>query len=330
MRLVRAFIACLLLGAAGPAPAAEVTVAVISDLNGSYGSGEYGPAVAAAVERIRALAPDLVISTGDMVAGQRPQPRLRPAELDELWSGFRAAVATPLEQAGIALAVTPGNHDASGYPGFEDERLAYRRAWAGREPPGLLDGGDFPFHYAFSLGDALFVAIDATRSGPLEPRQLAWLEGTLARHGPRYRWRVVYGHLPIRGVNRMRMPESLDDPALESLLVEHRVDVYLSGHHHAFYPAMHAGLAQVSQGCLGASPRPLVGADSASPRTVTVLVFGPDDQWRVGALAGPAFTTWLDVAGLPELIPTPGGVLERLDRAAGPGRIIGAAAGDAR
>lgn len=62
-------------------------IVVISDINGSYGSTEYNPRVKQAVERIQDMQPDLVISAGDMVAGQK-QPRLgsrvRPKLLFEI------------------------------------------------------------------------------------------------------------------------------------------------------------------------------------------------------------------------------------------------------
>lgn len=302
----------------GPAAADGLTVAVVSDLNGSYGSEQYGQAVHNAVERLAAMGPDLVIISGDMVAGQRPQPRLRSGELDRMWAVFRRDVAGRLDKAGISLAATPGNHDASDYPGFEAERAAYRRAWAGREPAGMVDRGDYPFHYAFAKGHALFIALDATRKGPLDPAQRAWLEGVLARHGDEYRWRVVFGHLPLHPVNDYRRPEILNDPELEGLLARAGVDVYLSGHHHAFYPGQHGGLAQVSQACLGASPRPLTGTAGRSPRAITVLEFRTDGAWRVGALEGPDFRGWLDATALPPAI----GDLVRLDRAGQPGVLV--------
>jgi len=37
-----------------------------------------------------------------------------------------------------------------------------------------------------------------------------------------------------------RENEILDDPALLALLYQHGVDVYASGHHHAFYAGMDA------------------------------------------------------------------------------------------
>ena len=110
-------------------PEPPLHVAVISDLNDSYGSTTYSRAVGDAVAKIIQLGPDLVLCTGDMVAGQQ-------AGLDygAMWDGFHEVVSEPLQDAGIPLAVTPGNHDASGYPAFEGEREVYADEWAARRP----------------------------------------------------------------------------------------------------------------------------------------------------------------------------------------------------
>ena len=60
--------------------AGALDVVVISDLNGSYGSVRYDARVKNAVARIIEMDPDLVISTGDMVAGQR-KPHLSEKEV---------------------------------------------------------------------------------------------------------------------------------------------------------------------------------------------------------------------------------------------------------
>src|SRR5690554_4418925 len=78
-------------------PSPEVfTVALVSDMNGSYGSTAYGAHVHNAVTwLIDTVKPDLVLSAGDMVAGQR-------GELDypAMWSSFHKTVTLPLASAG--------------------------------------------------------------------------------------------------------------------------------------------------------------------------------------------------------------------------------------
>jgi len=83
-------------------------IVLISDINGSYGSTNYNKRVNKAVEVIIGLQPGLVISAGDMVAGQK-QPLLDQANLDRMWASFKQVVADPLKEAGIDFIVSPGN-----------------------------------------------------------------------------------------------------------------------------------------------------------------------------------------------------------------------------
>ena len=113
---------CLLLIPFSKSMAAE-SIALISDLNGRYGSSSYDSRVTDAIETVIRLQPDLVICTGDMVAGQK-QPRLDADWLDRMWRGFNLTVADPLGREGIPLLVTPGNHDGSGFPEYALEQAA--------------------------------------------------------------------------------------------------------------------------------------------------------------------------------------------------------------
>jgi 3',5'-cyclic AMP phosphodiesterase CpdA len=303
------------------AEAATLRVAVISDLNSAYGSTRYEPGVAPAIARLVELHPDLVISTGDMVAGQRLHPPLeRPAVL-AMWAAFHAQVTDPVTAAGIPFAATPGNHDGSAYAGFALERAIYREQWQPRTQ-GLrfVDRGDFPFHYAFAMGDVLFVSLDATRVGALEPAQRAWLEALLEREGGNYRHRVVFGHLPVYPFAQGRETEVTADHDLERLLQRHGVELYLSGHHHAFYPGYHDGIRHVGQACLGAGPRKLIGDAARSERAVTWLEFD-EDETRISALVAPQLERRIDFTSLPASIRSRYGTLVRDDlrRQAPPG-----------
>jgi hypothetical protein len=313
-RTLPALVVGLLLAAIPPFAAAKtLRVAVISDLNGSYGSTSYEPGIAPAVARLVEMHPDLVISTGDMVAGQRLHPPLeRPAVL-AMWSAFHAQVTDPVTAAGIPFAATPGNHDASAYASFALERDIYREQWQGRGG-GLqfVDRGDFPFHYAFAMGDVLFVSLDVTRVGAIDALQRNWLEGVLEREGPRYRHRVVFSHLPIYPFTQGRETEVSADHDLERLLQRQGVELYLSGHHHAFYPGFHGGIRHVGQACLGAGPRRLIGDKQRAQRAVTWLEFD-EDELAVSALVVPQLERRIDLATLPGSIHSRFGTLVRDD-----------------
>ena len=312
-----------------PAPGAEaLRIAVISDLNGSYGSTRYGTAVDDAVKRILELEPDLVISTGDMVAGQR-RPHLSRAELERMWAAFHHHVSDPLAAAGIPLAVTPGNHDGSAYHGFELERRVYAEQWLPRKPAlEFVDDSHYPFYYAFAAGDVLLISVDATTVGHLPPRQMDWLQEVLEKHGSGYEKRVAFSHVPLWPFARGRESEYIGDPALERLLKDADVDLYLSGHHHAFYPGHKDGINLVSQSCLGAGPRRLVGTEHKSPRSFTLIDLTPGDT-LIAAFRAPGFREPIDWNSLPRHIRSPAATLIRADRVkagarplatAGPGR----------
>ena len=292
-------------------------VVVVSDLNESYGSVRYSAQVDGAVRRAIALAPDLVISTGDMVAGQRVAAPLERAEVEPMWQAFHRHVSDPLAKAGLPFAATPGNHDASSGARFRLEREIYREQWLPRKPAvEFVDAGDYPFHYAFRVGDVLFVSLDATHIGHLSHAQKDWLRGLLESAGPRYRHRVVFSHIPLWPFSMGREDDFLGDAELEEILQRGRVDLHLSGHHHAWYPGYKDGVRYVSQGCLGAAPRPLLGTRDVPPRSIAVIDFDANGAIRIDALRGPEFSTPIARAALPPRIESRRATIIRDDLAA--------------
>lgn len=304
-RLIRAGAGLVALWLAAAAAAEPLRIAVISDLNGSYGSTTYDPAVAEAVATIIARRPDLVISTGDMVAGQQADPKLTASELAGMWDAFHTVVSDPMDAAGLPLLVTPGNHDASAYPGYEAERDAFAAAWAGRAP-GItaLDTADWPFRGAWSLQGVLLVGIDATRAGPLPVSDLDWLRSVLTREGPKHRTVILFGHVPLMPFTQGRETEILDDPSLFALAQETGVDLWLSGHQHAFYSGTAGGILFVAQGALGDGPRKLIGEADRSPRSFTWIEIAEDGAITVAAYPAPGFAEPLPMEGLPATLGT--------------------------
>lgn len=276
-------------------PAEPLRVVVISDLNGSYGSTTYGQAVHDAVEAVVALAPDMVLSTGDMVAGQQ-------AGLDyaAMWTGFHAAVSDHLDAHGLPFAVTPGNHDASGYPAFALERELFVEQWMPRKPAvEYLDDGDYPLRYSFTAGPALFISLDSTTVGHLGAEQMAWIEAQLEA-GARMPIKVLYGHVPLVPFAVGRETEIIGDPALETMLEQHQVTLFISGHHHAYYPGRRGTVRYVSTSCLGSGPRALIGTTTPTPRSLLVLELDPDGTITLlDALAEPTFDTAIPRDTLP-------------------------------
>jgi 3',5'-cyclic AMP phosphodiesterase CpdA len=293
-------------------------VVVLSDFNESYGSTRYSTHVDEAVTRAIALKPDLVISTGDMVAGQRLAPPLDRGETEAMWRSFHARVSDPLAKAGLPFAVTPGNHDASSGERFRLERQIYRDQWLPRKPAvTFVDATNYPFHYAFQVGDVLFASLDATHVGHLSHAEKEWLRTLLEKTGPRFRHRVVFSHVPLWPFATGRETDFLGDRELEAILQRGRVDLHLSGHHHAYYPGYKDGVRFVSQGCLGAAPRPLIGTRERPPRSITVIDFDATGTVRVEAFRGDGFAQRISRSELPQKIESRWATIVRDDLARG-------------
>lgn len=292
-------------------------VVVVSDLNEGYGSARYSPEVDTAVSRTISLKPDLVISTGDMVAGQRLNPTLERGGVEAMWQAFHEHVTNPLQNAGLPFAVTPGNHDASSGERFKLEREIYRDQWSARKPQlEFLDDTHYPFHYAFRVGEVLFISLDATHVGHLSHTEKAWLQALLEKHGARFRQRVLFSHVPLWPFSVGRERDFLGDHELEAILQRGKVDLYLSGHHHSYFPGYKDGVRYVSQGCLGAGSRSLLGTDYRSPKSITVIDFYPDGEIRIDAYQDADFKRIVERRTLPTRVESKWATIIRDDLAA--------------
>ncbi len=278
-------------------------VAVISDLNHSYGTIGYDSPVRAAIKRVIELKPDLVLCTGDMIAGQRTSPKLNRTSLEAMWQAFHETVTISLKNAGIPFAPTPGNHDASDSPGFQLERDVYFEQWQKHKSNiTLLAGSNYPFNYAFSIKGVLFGALDATLAGSLPSEQMQWLNKVLSSEGGKNVARIIYGHLPIWSLTAGRECGILKDTELEQLFLDKAVDVYLSGHQHGFYPFVHNGQHYIGQAALGSGPRRLICDKKRSPRSFTFIEIAGDGNLSVTAYTGADFKKTVKQSTLPPSI----------------------------
>ena len=281
---------------------------IISDLNGGYGSAEYNTRVDRAVERIVELKPAAVLVAGDMIAGQAV-PALSAQQLERMWAAFNDTVADPLADAGIPLLITPGNHDASAYPGFEVDRKQYLRQWQQRRPQLELEAGsEWPWFYGARIGDVLVVSIDGTRAGPLSAPAIKRLETML--QGRQATSTVLLAHLPLWPLAQQRQRDIIDDPSLRALLAEQNVDFFVSGHHHAFYPGSYQHTTHLGVGPLGGNVRTLVGAAARQPFSFAILDICHGGHSLL-ALGAPDYDRPLAIELLPPRIAAPWGELRR-------------------
>lgn len=290
------------------------TVALISDMNGSYGSKEYNRHVVGAAEWIgQELQPDLVVNTGDMVAGQR-----QGLDYSGMWTAFHSAVTDRLGKYGVPMAITVGNHDGSGAPAFWEERVHFAREWMARRPRlSFVDDQFYPFYYAFELGPALFISLDGTQVGPLDEAQRDWVREVLARnqHKP---VKFVFAHLPLYGVAKGRAHEVLRDERLEEIFEEFGVDMMMSGHHHAYYPGRRGETLYLHAACLGSGPRALLGTEEVSDRSVAVVRFSARGVLSVDAVRTSDFREEVVLERLPVSIGEGGEKIWRMDVEQGP------------
>ena len=248
-------------------------VGLISDLNSSYGSTRYIPAVDQGLDQLIGLQPDLVVCAGDMVAGQLRG--LSGQQLDAMWRGFETSVLQRLQAADIPLLPAIGNHDGS--PGFPADRAAVGRFWTPiRSRMGLafVDASQFPFRYSV-LQDGIFWLVWDASSARVPEQQLVWAEQQLASpQAQASRARFVVGHLPLVGVGqgKDRPGEVLDrGSALQALMENGRVQAYISGHHHAWFSSRRGQLDLIQLGALGSGPRRLLEGGVPAQQTFTLL-----------------------------------------------------------
>ena len=302
----------------------DVRLVVISDLNSSYGSTDYEPEVDKAIQLLPFWQPDLVVCSGDMVAGQNPA--LTPDQINAMWQAFDDHVAAPLRDQAIPYGFTMGNHDASGARGvndaflFSQERDLASAYWnQASHDPGLefIDKYDFPFFYTFKYKDIFFMAWDGS-SSRIPDEQLAWVEETLSSEAAQQaRVRILMSHLPLYGVavGRDEPGEVMDNAdQLRAMLERHQVHTYISGHHHAYYPGHRGKLQLLHTGILGAGPRPLIDSGLPTRKTLTVVDVDFEDPNLT------TYTTYdmqtlatIDYEELPRFLASHNGVVLRRD-----------------
>ena len=303
-------------------PRGDVRVVVLSDFNPSYGETVYSPQVTKVIKATTEVwRPDLFVSAGDLVGGQRAS--LPIERFAQMWAAFGEEVAAPLRAANIPAAFAMGNHDGSSLRSlggfvFARERDAARAYWEQTKSTHLAyrDSADFPFNYSFVFEGVFFTVWDAS-SANITDAQLLWLQGELgSKEAQAAPLRVLVGHLPLYGVSseKNKPGEVLTNgDALRQAVEGWGVDLYISGHHAAYYPAKVGSVTLLNTGGVGA--RRLLGSSAAPQSAVTVLDITLEPLELRLTTFDPATFQEIPLASLPEHIDGLNGTLTRLDLA---------------
>jgi len=304
-------------------PQADLRIAVISDLNEAYGATNYSNEVKQVITLLPQWNPDLVLCSGDMVAGQ--DRSLNQAQIQAMWDAFDQDVAQPLRQANLPYGFTLGNHDASRAMRGTDYIYAQERDLASaywNDPahnPGLdfVDRYKFPFYYTFQKNRVFFLVWDASSGLRMPAEELAWVERSLSSPtAQRAAMRMVIGHLPLYAVSvgRDRVGEVLDAAAdLHTLLERHQVHTYISGHHHAYFPGHLGHLDMLYTGALGSGPRRLLVGDLPPHKTLTLIDVDLTANRTLYTTFELPSLLQIDQAVLPRFIPSQNGTVIRRD-----------------
>jgi hypothetical protein len=303
-------------------PRGDVRIILISDLNSAYGSTDYIEQVKQAIAFLPDWEPDLVLCSGDMIAGQ--SNTLTSSEIASMWQGFEKYIASPIRQAKLPFGFTIGNHDASGASSggqyaFESDRKAAIKYWNDpKHDPNLnfVDRAGFPFYYTFQQNDIFFLIWDAS-TATIPSEQLKWAEKSLASEvAQKSKLRIAIGHLPLYAVaqGRDNAGNYLDDAdRLRGLLEKYNVHTYISGHHHAYYPAHKGKLELLHAGVLGDGPRRLLSGDLAPNRTVTAIDIKMETSETIYTTYDMDTLKVVDQRTLPRFIDAPNGRITRRD-----------------
>jgi len=300
----------------------DVRIVVISDLNGAYGATDYRDEVKQAIQFIPDWEPDLILCSGDMIAGQTVLTR---EQIQAMWDGFEKHIGSKIRATRIPYGFTIGNHDASAWKNsrgdylFKDERELAAEYWNDpKHDPNLkfVDRAGFPYYYTFEQNDIFYLVWDAS-TNRVPPEQVEWAEKALASSkAQNAKLRIAIGHLPFYAVavGRETIGEVLADAdQLRAMLEKYRVHTYISGHHHAYYPGHRGKLELLAAGALGEGARPLLDANLPIIRTITVVDINFADSSTTYTTYNMNTLEVVDQQILPRLIVGPNGYVVRRD-----------------
>lgn len=248
-------------------------ILVISDLNSSYGSTQYADEVKSVIGQVNSIKPDLILCAGDMVAGQKSS--LSEENINAMWDSFKNTVLDPINANKTPFGFTLGNHDAS--PSYLLDRKISQKFWIeNKEATNLnfVDSSNYPFYYSFIKNNVFFISWDAA-SAKITPELYDWMEKQLStKQAKKSKLRMLIGHLPLYAIveSKNKVGEVNENPEKALFFFKkHGIDLYISGHQHAYYPAIKEGIRFLNTGCIGDAPRKLIGNSNEAIKTYTII-----------------------------------------------------------
>ncbi len=248
-------------------------IAVISDLNSSYGSVNYNAYIGKAIKELAIIKPDIILCGGDMVAGQKRS--LTESNIIDMWKGFKETVLDPIQQMKIPFGFTLGNHDAS--PTFYTDRKIANEFWKENVAATNLDFVDsshYPFYFSYIKENIFFISWDAAGAN-VPAEAYSWMKAQLkSKLATKARLRILTGHLPLYPIVEAKNKPGEVIAAADSSLaffIENGLDLYISGHQHAFYPASKNGFSLLNAGAIGEGERKIMGHNAAAVKAYTLI-----------------------------------------------------------
>lgn len=291
-------------------------ILLISDLNDSYGSVTYSREVHELISKVSDINPDIILCGGDMVAGQSAS--LTPQRLKEMWAGFDSSVLTPISKLNIPFGFTVGNHDAS--PGFKNDREAASEFWAKnlhKTNLQFIDNNHYPYYFSYIQHNIFFISWDAS-SAVITEEIKNWMKQQLTSPiAQKARASIVLGHLPLYAIvaAKNKPGEVLNEAdSLLDFFIRQKVDMYISGHQHVYYPASKNNFPLLHSGCLGGGPRQLLGHQAEPTKAYTIIEIPNKRGLKKAIINGYTANgnSIIEIESLPEFVEGFNGRTERL------------------
>lgn len=251
----------------------DLKICVISDLNSSYGTTTYAEEVKKVISQIDSIKPDIILCAGDMVAGQKSS--LTEENIKDMWTGFKGTVLSPINKLKIPFGFTLGNHDAS--PSYLIDRQISQKFWIDNQAAtglNFVDSTNYPSYYSYIKDQVFFISWDAS-GAKISDEMYQWLESQLStKLAKKAKLRILIGHLPLFAIvdSKNKEGEVNENPEKAlSFFKKNAIDLYISGHQHAYYPAIKEGIRFLNTGCIGDGPRKLIGDSNEAIKTYTLI-----------------------------------------------------------